>query len=118
MFKLDFNELKRHQKSLSYKDRKFRDMMNTNIHQLDNGHYKMLLPIKAECLLENYVDMCMRRLMNLKKRFQADSQYHEHYLAFMDNIIDNGYAEKAPVKEPKANTGKVWYIPNHVVYHP
>ena len=41
-------------------------------------------------------------------------QYRNDYVAFIDEIINKGYAEKVPQKIP----GKAWYIPHHGVYHP
>ena len=38
-------------------------------------------------------------------------------MAFMQDIIEKGYAEKAP-HERHNDDGKLWYIPHHGVYHP
>lgn len=38
-------------------------------------------------------------------------------MAFMQDIIEKGYAEKAP-HERHNDDGKLWYIPHHGVFHP
>ena len=45
-------------------------------------------------------------------------QYQNDYVAFIDEIINKGYAEKVPQKILKTDPGKMWYIPHHSVYHP
>lgn len=50
---------------------------------------------------------------SLKKvSFQAD------YTTFMENIISKDHAEKVPTAELERLVGRLWYIPNHRVYHP
>lgn len=36
----------------------------------------------------------------------------------MNNIMKKGYGEVVPQSELQAETGKVWYLPHHGVYHP
>ena len=36
----------------------------------------------------------------------------------MNSVIGNGYARRVEQEEPPAKEGRVWYIPNHSVYHP
>ena len=35
----------------------------------------------------------------------------------MQNVIDQGYAEKVPISEISLDDGQVYYIPHHGVYH-
>ena len=44
--------------------------------------------------------------------------YRNDYVAFINEIINKGYAEKVPQKILKTDPGKAWYIPHHGVYHP
>lgn len=39
-------------------------------------------------------------------------------MAFMEDVIDRGYAERVPPEELQQSDGRVWYIPYHAVYHP
>ena len=45
-------------------------------------------------------------------------QYRNDYIAFINEIINKGYAEKATQEILKGDPGKAWYIPHHGVYHP
>lgn len=42
----------------------------------------------------------------------------EEYVNFLNNVIQQGYAEKIPEHQLIGDEGKVWYIPHHGVYHP
>lgn len=62
--------------------------------------------------------MAVHRLKHLRKRLEADSKYRDHYCAFMKDVIDRGHAEAVPETELGTDSGHVWYIPHHGVYHP
>ena len=47
-----------------------------------------------------------------------DEEYKEDYVAFMNQMITKGYAERVPTSEETTKDGKCWYIPHHGVYHP
>ena len=47
-----------------------------------------------------------------------NDQYRNDYVAFINEILDKGYAEKVPEESVEADPGKVWYNPHHGVYHP
>ncbi|KAK7933319.1 hypothetical protein WMY93_004215 [Mugilogobius chulae] len=65
--------------------------------------------------LPNNKRLATVRLQHLKKRLKADKEYHEHYTAFMNDIVNSGDAELAPLV---SESETVWYIPHHGVYHP
>ncbi|XP_078665802.1 uncharacterized protein LOC144908142 [Branchiostoma floridae x Branchiostoma belcheri] len=45
--------------------------------------------------------------------------FKEDYTKFMETVIEKGYAERVPHEEMEdTNSGRVWYIPHHGVYHP
>ncbi|KAK3738374.1 hypothetical protein QZH41_005730 [Actinostola sp. cb2023] len=100
-------------------NQKFLKIVEEGIRQLPNGHYEMPLPFKTDSILfENNIEMALKRLTYLKKRFQRDEKYRQDYVAFMRAIIDAGHAERVEEDALPANDGKVWYIPHHGVYHP
>ena len=121
MFELDFSDHKnsgRH--GLSKEDRRFLEIAEQGIHQCEDGHYELPLPLKTERIeLPNNRETALRPLNQLKRRFQAPKgqKYREDYVNFMKNIIENGYAEKVPNMR-KSERSNVWYIPHHGVYHP
>ncbi|KAK3724031.1 hypothetical protein QZH41_007681 [Actinostola sp. cb2023] len=119
MFEMDFNDRETRKKPLSLQDQKFLKIVEEGIRQLPNGHYEMPLPFKTDSILfENNIEMALKRLTYLKKRFQRDEKYRQDYVAFMQAIIDAGHAERVEEDALPANDGKVWYIPHHGVYHP
>ena len=50
----------------------------------------------------------------------ADGRYHDHYVTFMETMIEKGFAERVkPGASSSPDTERnVWYIPHHGVYHP
>ncbi|XP_038137600.1 uncharacterized protein LOC119781261 [Cyprinodon tularosa] len=107
----DFNEkTSQEQIENSREDSKFMDIMNNTAH-LINGHYCIDLPFKAEnptlpvnrCIAE-------QRLQSLKKKFDKSLTFKKDYIAFMDDMICNGYAEVVPDDHLVGSEGKVWCI--------
>ena len=119
MLELDFNETSREEQPLSFLDRKFLSILESNIRNRDDDHYEIPLPLKEEELkLPNNRTLALSRLQRLKQRFKRDRKYREHYEAFMKEMIDKGQAERVPDEELHLSNGRVWYIPHHGVYHP
>lgn len=118
MFTLDFNDKGTEEKSLSFEDRRFLKTAKEGIHQREDGHYEMPLPLRNENVeLPNNKDLALSRLMKLKQKLQSNTQYREDYVGFMQETIENGFAERVPSTEVSRNDKRVWYIPHHGVYH-
>ena len=129
IFEFDFiehNNTQRH--GLSKEDRKFLQIAEERIHQCEDGHYKLPLPLKNEDIERpNNRDAALRRLNQLKRRFETrnNQKYPKDYVEFMKmmKMIDSGYAIKVPKIEDVCSVQQerkrsVWYIPHHGVYHP
>ena len=98
----------------SQDDIKFLQIMETNMKQCKNGHYEAPLPLKFEKPFPNNRFTAERRLQSLKSRFVKNEDYFSRYSSVMQEMIDSGYAEIAPVdKKPTQN--RVWYLPHHSV---
>ena len=98
----------------SREDRDFLQQVGQSIHR-DEGHYCVALPFReADIILPDNSAMAKKRLRGIQKRFEADLNYKEEYVAFMQTLIKKGYAEPAPDKSEMQN---VWYIPHHGVFH-
>ena len=118
MFNLDFNERQAEEKPLSVEDRRFLTVVREGIHQLDDGHFEMPLPLKDENMeLPNSKELALSRLMKLRRRLTSDGQFRKDYCSFMQDIISSGYAERVSVDDLCTKSKQVWYIPHHGVYH-
>lgn len=74
MFTLDFNDKGTEEKSLSFEDRRFLKTAKEGIHQREDGHYEMPLPLRNENVeLPNNKDLALSRLMKLKQKLQSDT---------------------------------------------
>jgi len=137
MFETDFSERHSTEQSLP-QENKFLTIVEDGIHHCESGHYEMPLPLKhpSPPLLNNR-KVALHRLSQLKRRFESNKKYKEDYVAFMESMIQSGYAERVPSKEclirkdtkncqlnpgdDSKNQGsshhkdkKIWYIPHHV----
>lgn len=83
----------------------------------EDGRYEMPLPFKEPAPnLPNNRCVAVRRLSQLKIRFERNKGYRDHYVAFMDALIKNGYVENIVAKKCDADQAgeKVWYIPHNM----
>ena len=142
MFETDFSERHSTEQALSQEDRKFLTTVEDGIHHRESGHYEIPLPLKdpSPPLLNNR-EVALRRLNQLKRRFESNKKYKEDYVAFMERMMQSGYPERVLSKECplrkdtkncQLNPGddsrkqgsshttdkKIWYIPHDGVYHP
>jgi hypothetical protein len=106
------------QKGLSREDQRFLALMEAETRQNDDGHYEMPLPFRdpGKVLVNNKV-MADDRLKSLIKRFRRDPVYHQHYVTFMNDLLQNDYAELVPEDELGDDT-PAYYLPHHGVYNP
>ena len=119
MMELDFNEGNTGKDDYSQHDLKFLSTMKEGIHLHDDGHYQMPLPFKLkDPNLSNNRVMAMHRLKQLERNFKRDEKYQMDYIAFMNEVIEKGYAERVPNEDLAKDYGGVYYIPHHGVYHP
>ena len=121
MLQLDFNdhtvskELDEHR--LSQGDRKFLSMVERKTKVVD-GHYLVPLPFWCDDVtMPNNKEQAIKRANSQKKKMLRDSQYRSDYVAFFNDIIAKGYAQRVPNKLLTPTPGKVWYLPHHGVYH-
>ncbi|XP_072173968.1 uncharacterized protein [Diadema setosum] len=116
MMEKDFHEIEGTD-VMSQDDKKFLQIVRDGINQRDDGYYEMPLPFKnGEPTLPNNRQAAISRLKGLKSQFQKRPQYKEHYMTFMNEILQRGDAEKVPAEE--LSVENKWYIPHHGVYHP
>ena len=114
MFEQDFSEPQDANLAMSQEDMKFMNITSKGIHKAEDGHYEVPLPLRNENVhLPCNKKHAEARLKQLRRRFASDAKYKEDYVTFMQKMLDEGHAEKAPEQYQSA-----WYIPHHGVYHP
>ena len=68
--------------------------MDEETAQVDN-HYEVLLPLKSiDVTFLNNKSAAMKRLNSLERRFIRDKSFDEMYKAFIDDMLEKGYARK------------------------
>ena len=76
-----------------------------------NNHWTAPLPFKSPCQrLPNNRLQAMNQLV-----FDPQPEMRDHFIAFMENIFQNGHAEIAP---PLKENEERWYLPLFGVYYP
>ena len=115
MFERECEE-EREEKGLSVEDKNFTKLMNEEIHQRDDDHFQLPLPLKKNTVLPNNKTMALKRLNGLKRKLCKGEQYQNDYKTFMNNLMEQNFAEKIPSEELNGEEGCVWYIPHHGVY--
>ncbi|XP_039907300.1 uncharacterized protein LOC120746094 [Simochromis diagramma] len=113
----DFAERTYENKYVSQEDVHFIQFLSNHITQREDGHYEMPLPFKGNSPpnLPNNKRLATVRLQCLKKKLKANKQYYDQYRTFMEETINRGDAEPAPI----ASQGQTeWYLPHHGIYHP
>ena len=79
----------------------------------------MAIPWKTSPLnLPNNKGMALHRLSYVKKKLVKNPDLCTKYSAFMNELIDKGYARRVPEDELARDDGTVWYLPHHNVVHP
>ncbi len=110
----DFKDTEENTRVVSQEDIMFLNKLEENIRMNKDSHLKMPLPFKKRPCLPNNEPLAVTRLQHLKRRLMENQEYREHYVKFMEDVIENGDAERV-VDEGKE--GEKWYIPHHEVYH-
>ncbi|XP_043198408.1 uncharacterized protein LOC122368497 [Amphibalanus amphitrite] len=108
------------EKKISQQDKRFVDLMETQMHATEDGHMEAPLPLKdPEVVLPDNKKLAMQRLQGLKKRFERDPGFQAEYNTFMTEMLETGVAEPVPEEElGGAGSNGVWYLPHHGVRHP
>lgn len=102
---------------MSIEDKRFMEIVSKAM--LQDGHYTLKLPFrKTNVSMPNNRQLAEQRLQSLKRKLKRDEQYKQEYTAFLNDMLENNYAEKVPQEELKQPPGKVGYIPHYGVYHP
>ena len=103
---------------LSVDDKRFMDIMEQSTTK-QGDRYQMDLPLRERNIsMPNNKDQAKGFARRLREKLSKNEEMHQQYTTFMDDLENQGYAEKVPEVELNRNDGKTWYIPHHGVYHP
>ena len=79
----------------SQEDRRFLTKVSNGI-GLTAGHYEIPLPFRqSEVDLPNNREQAVKRALWQRKKMIQNNQYRNDYVAFINEIINKGYAEKS-----------------------
>ncbi len=74
------------------------------------------LPFRTpRCRLPNNRSQALKRLNTLRRTLDKKPDMKEHFIGFMQKMLDNQHAEQAP---PLQSDQECWYLPLFGVYHP
>ena len=100
----------------SIQDATFMKIMDEGLWKDSNNSWVAPLPFKSpRPRLPDNKPQALRRLMSLKRNFDKKPEMREHFLSFMDKMLQNSHAELAP---PLSEDEERWYLPTFGVYHP
>ncbi|CAH2102800.1 unnamed protein product [Euphydryas editha] len=85
--------------------------------RLDDGRFEagLLWKDEDEQMPESYTS-ARNRLFNIERKMDKDPQLKAEYIKQIQHLIDNKYAEEAPVGQEDSK--KKWYLPHFSVVHP
>ena len=112
----DFIEKENGSKTLSFEDKRFLDLMESKVSQDENMHYVLPLPVRDASLLFDNSKEVLKRFTSLSNRLQRNTDLFNEYQRFMNEMLDNHYAELVPDQSASTNT-PTWYIPHFDVHN-
>lgn len=102
--------------ALSIDEKAFLTIMDTEVCQDDSNSWVAPLPFRSPRQpLPSNRKQAVKRLDSLRRTLEKRPEMKTHYIDFMQKMLDNDQAERAPPLE----AGKEhWYLPTFGVYHP
>ncbi|XP_063838164.1 uncharacterized protein LOC135087291 [Ostrinia nubilalis] len=97
-------------------DKRALDVLEKTTKRLPNGRFEsgLLWKNERETLPNNY-HQAHQRLINMEKKLDKDPALKTSYEEQIENLLKNGYAEKAP---ETTTPGRTFYLPHFAVMHP
>lgn len=102
--------------ALSVEDETFLDIMDKEVVRDSSNTWTAPLPFRTpRCRLPNNRSQALKRLNTLRRTLEKKPDMKEHFIGFMQKMLDNQHAEQAP---PLQSDQECWYLPIFGVYHP
>ena len=90
--------------------------MDEQVFQDESSSWVAPLPFRyPRPPLPNNREQAVTRLSSLRRTLERKPKMKEQFVAFMQKVFDNNYAEPAP---PLMKGNECWYLPTFGVYHP
>ncbi|RXN02417.1 major histocompatibility complex class I-related gene protein-like [Labeo rohita] len=90
----DFKDTEQNTRVVSQEDIMFLNKLGENIRMNQDSHFEMPLPFKKRPCLPDNEPLAVMRLQHLKRRLMKDQEYREHYVKFMEDVIEKGDGEE------------------------
>ncbi|XP_026010486.1 uncharacterized protein LOC113013640 [Astatotilapia calliptera] len=102
--------------AMSIDDRAFLTIMDSEVYQNQENSWVAPLPFRSQRRrLPDNREQALKRLCSLRKTLEKRPEMKDHYIQFMQKMLDNDQAEPAP---PLPLNKEHWYLPTFGVYHP
>ncbi|KAL6476597.1 hypothetical protein MHYP_G00150960 [Metynnis hypsauchen] len=102
--------------AFSIDDLAFLHVMKQGLYKNEENSWVAPLPFKPQRQrLPNNREQAFNRFRFLQRTFSKKPEMKEHFFSFMENMLEQGHAEKAP---PLQKQEECWYLPLFGVYHP
>lgn len=102
--------------ALSIDDTTFLTLMDSAVSQSEENSWVAPLPFRCpRRRLPSNRDQALKRLYSLRKTLEKKPKMRDHYIQFMQKMLDNDQAELAP---PLPEGKEHWYLPTFGIYHP
>ncbi|XP_063758693.1 uncharacterized protein LOC134877201 [Eleginops maclovinus] len=102
--------------ALSIEDKAFLAIMDTDVYQNEENSWVAPLPFRApRRRLPSNRQQALKRLCSLRRTLEKKPETREHYIKFMQKMLDSDQAELAPALDKEKEH---WYLPTFGVYHP
>ena len=99
LYDQDFKDVSDEKEGLSVEDKEWLSMVKSSTCKDDEGHFVIGLPLRDVGDLPDSYLTAEKRLEPLRRRLSKDPSLREEYVAVVQRLFDEGYAERVPDSE-------------------
>ncbi|XP_064462317.1 uncharacterized protein LOC135372779 [Ornithodoros turicata] len=97
-------------------EQRFLSLMENGFYKDPSDNWVAPLPFRdPRPYLPDNREQAVSRFASLRRTLQRKPEMKEHFVTFMQDLMQKGHAEPAP---PRSESSPCWYLPNFGVYHP
>ena len=102
----------------SVEDEVWKQKVSNGIKLLPNRQYQIPLPFReSKVMMPDNSKYALARLNSLRRQLLANEVLQKDYRDFMEDMRARNFIERVPNSQLNVETGKVWFLPHHGVYH-